>query len=98
MEALAGQLAADGAAWALVNAGRAFVAAHENAEAARCFASARVALDGHPAWQAVAADQAGDALRAAGALAEADEAYQQALALRVAAAPRSSRSRSAITG
>jgi CHAT domain-containing protein/tetratricopeptide (TPR) repeat protein len=88
-EALAGQLAADGAAWALVNAGRAFVAAHENAEAARCFASARVALDGHPAWQAVAADQAGDALRASGALAEADEAYQQALALRVAAAPRS---------
>lgn len=79
----------DAAAWADLRSGRASLAAHQPDAAARAFAAAQVALAGRPDDQAIAADQAGDAFRAAGALPEAAAAYQRALDLRVTASPRS---------
>jgi CHAT domain-containing protein/Tfp pilus assembly protein PilF len=88
-QSLAERLAADAAAWAHLQAGRAWLAARQADAAARAFAAAESALAGRPDEQAIAADQQGEALRAAGALPEAAVAYERALDLRVAASPRS---------
>ncbi len=88
-QALAERAPGDAAAWAGLQAGRAWLAARQPDAASRAFAAAEGALEGRPLDQAVAADQAGDALRAAGALADAAAAYERALARREAASPRS---------
>ena len=79
----------EAAAWGRLQAGRASLAARQPEAAARAFGDALSALAGRPDDQAIAADLAGDALWASGALAEAAPMLQRALDLRAAASPRS---------
>ena len=87
--ALAGHLDGDAAAWAHLEAGRAWLAARRTAEAMRSLSAADKALGDRPAWRAVAADQAGDALRAAGAWVDASSSFSRALELRTVSSARS---------
>jgi CHAT domain-containing protein/Tfp pilus assembly protein PilF len=88
-QSLAERLAGDAAAWALTQAGRSWSEAHQPEPAARAFESAQSALGPNGAWRAIAADQAGDAQRAAGRTDEAESSYRRGLDLRTAIAPRS---------
>jgi CHAT domain-containing protein/Tfp pilus assembly protein PilF len=88
-QALADRLPGEAGAWAAVQSGRAWLAARQAEPATRAFAAARSALSGHPLDEAMAAEQEADALRAAGAVAEAVVAAERGLDLRVSVSARS---------